>query len=174
MGMLSQTSTGVLKLRRAAAADVEAVDLLLKRSYPRLLKRDYPPSTMVTAVPMLARANPTLIGSGRYYVIEEAGRVLAAGGWSKSSPSRLRGRAGIGHVRHVATDPDVLRMGLGQALLSHILNDARRNDVTEMQCLSTRTAQRFYQSLGFEAGRELDIPLAQGISFPAIEMWLKL
>ena len=65
-----------------------AVERLLLRSYPRLLAADYPPSVMVTAVPLLARAQPGLLASGRYFVAEGAnGRVLAAGGWSS-------GRAG--------------------------------------------------------------------------------
>ncbi|WP_412563915.1 GNAT family N-acetyltransferase [Thalassobius sp. MITS945101] len=172
--MLSQTSPQLLKLRPATPADHAGVEALLARSYPRLLKRDYPPSTMVTAVPLISRANPTLLASGTYYVIEHEGQILAAGGWTKAAPSRSRGRAGVGHIRHVATDPDHLRQGLGQALMRHVIRDARRSGVTELQCLSTRTALRFYKALGFAEGRELNVPLAQGITFPAIEMWRKL
>lgn len=189
MGMLSQTlqaalrqttkdglveGHGDLRLRRAHPEDRAAIDQLLRRSYPQLLKADYPPSVMVTAVPLMSRANPRLLASGRYYVIETQGRVLAAGGWSKPTATRGRGRAGIGHLRHLATDPDYLRMGLAEAIVTHVLEEARREGVTEMQCMSTRTAHRFYWAQGFQSGRELQIPLAQGITFPAIEMWRKL
>ena len=53
-----------LVLRPATPDDFADVDALLARSYPALLKHDYRPSVLVTAVPVLARANPALVGSG--------------------------------------------------------------------------------------------------------------
>ena len=54
-----------LTLRHATPSDLAAVDALLARSYPRLLAADYPPSVLVTAVPIIARARPELLASGR-------------------------------------------------------------------------------------------------------------
>lgn len=73
--------TSTLTVRLAGRADLALVDALLARSYPALLKADYPPSVMVTAVPLIARANPGLVTSGHYYVVtDETGRVVGAGG----------------------------------------------------------------------------------------------
>lgn len=182
MTMLPQTSSvrnhsalvQGLTLRVAQKADSPSVDRLLRRCYPRLLKADYPPSVMVTAVPLIARANPALLASGRYYVIEREGQILAAGGWSLPQAQRGRARNDVAHLRHLATDPDYLRMGLGQRLVRYAMDEARTAGAQEMQCLSTRTAHRFYWTLGFQSGRELQVPLAPGITFPAIEMWRKL
>ena len=55
-------------LRRANPDDLSALDLLLARSYPRLLKADYPPSVVVLALPIIVRARPELLASGRYFV----------------------------------------------------------------------------------------------------------
>ena len=58
-------------LRVATPADLAAVDALLARSYPRLLAADYPPSVLVTALPLISRARPELLASGTYYVVED-------------------------------------------------------------------------------------------------------
>ncbi|MBS0565750.1 MAG: GNAT family N-acetyltransferase [Proteobacteria bacterium] len=153
-----------LILRRAVPGDLGAVERLLQRSYPKLLAADYPPSLMVMAVPLLARAQPGLLASGRYFVAEGAGgRMLAAGGWSG-------GRDGQGEVRHVATDPDATRRGIGRALMEAVLGDARAAGVSRMLCLATRTAVPFYRALGFEEVGPVLIGLRPGIEFPAVRM----
>lgn len=158
-----------LSLRLARPGDLGAVDRLLARSYPRLLAADYPPSVMVTAVPLLLRARPDLLASGRYYVVEDAeGRILGAGGYSLSrAPAGTRRLA---QIRHVATDPDMTRRGIGTAILRRSLAAAVREGVAGFYCLSTRTAVPFYAAMGFRAAGEVGIPLAPGIVFPAVRM----
>lgn len=153
-----------LILRRAVPSDLGAVDRLLQRSYPKLLAADYPPSLMVMAVPLLARAQPGLLASGRYFVAVGAeGRIVAAGGWSG-------GRGGLGEVRHVATDPEATRRGIGRALMGAVMGDARAAGVVRMLCLATRTAVPFYRALGFAEIGPVVITLRPGIEFPAVRM----
>ena len=66
-------------VRVATPSDLAAVDDLLSRSYPALLKRDYPPSILVTVLPLISKANPALLRSGSYYVAELDGIVVGAG-----------------------------------------------------------------------------------------------
>lgn len=155
-----------ITVRTAGQDDVAAVDMLLRRSYPSLLKRDYPPSTIVTAVPIICRAQPALVACGSYYVAEdERGRVVGAGGWTpkRRSPD-------VADIRHVATDPAALRLGVGRAILSRIFAKAQYAGVTRFDCLSTRTAVPFYQAMGFVTLGPIDIQLAKAVSFPAIQM----
>ena len=166
-----------LTIRVARPSDLSAVDLLLARSYPRLLRADYPPSVMVLALPIIARARPDLLASGRYYLAFGAdGVLLGAGGWSSSAPTQsdlpeagLR-TGGVGHVRHVATDPAAVRQGVGRAVMTAVFDAAIRASVPRMECLSTRTAVPFYASLGFQAIGAVDVPLRAGIVFPAVQM----
>lgn len=163
--------TETLTIRTACAEDFGAVDLLLRRSYPVLLKRDYAPSVMVTALPRIARANMRLLRSGSYYLVENDERqVLAAGGWSWRSPMGGPGAAGLGHIRHVVTDHRHTRRGIGAALMEHILETAGGEGVTKFDCLSTLTAEAFYTSLGFRRLGEVELSLAPGIRFPAVQM----
>jgi GNAT superfamily N-acetyltransferase len=153
-----------LTLRRARPDDLAAVDALLARSYPRLLKADYPPSIMVTIVPVLARAKPGLLASGRYFVVADGeGRVMGAGGYSLSG----RGRA---EIRHVATDPDATRQGIGRQLMLGIFTAAEGEGVTGYDCMATRTAVPFYEAMGFVVKGPVSVPVLRGMAFPAILM----
>jgi GNAT superfamily N-acetyltransferase len=160
-----------LTIRPTTAADLAAVDALMAASFPRLLKPDYPPSVLVTALPLIARANPVLLRSGRYFLAEDGdGRVLAAGGWSPAPPGGGAGREGIGHIRHVATHPDATRRGIATALLQRVLCDALGAGITRMEVQSTRTALPFYAKIGFARRRAVTVPLAPGIDLPVVEM----
>ena len=160
----------VYTLRAATPDDISAVDALLSRSYPKLLKADYPPSVMVTAVPLISRAQPRLLASGTYYVIEtDEGDVVAAGGWTRSRKYPRRG-----DIRHVVTDDRCLRRGLGRAIMEHCFDTARDAGVAEMECWATFTAVPFYTSVGFQKIGPISVPLAGGISFPAVRMTRRL
>ena len=167
---MSRMAVTVLTLRTATATDISAVDALLARSFPRLLKADYPPSVMVTAVPLIARARPGLVASGRYYLAEDAeGRLLGAGGWS------LRGGAlGVAEVRHLATDPGALRQGIARRIVGSVLDAARDAGLERIGCLSTRTAVPFYEAMGFRGAGAVDVTLSAGIVFPAVRMFRTL
>ena len=161
-----------LSLRTAVPADLAGVETLLRRSYPRLLAADYPPSVLVTAVPLIARAKPELLASGRYYVVEDAGgRIIGAGGFSLTGPlPGAAGAAGTAHIRHVATDPDALRWGVARAILNRVFRAAEAAGASTYDCLSTRTAVPFYAAVGFCELGGVEITLAAGIVFPAIRM----
>ncbi|MEM8849758.1 MAG: GNAT family N-acetyltransferase [Pseudomonadota bacterium] len=156
-------------LRPTTRADIPAVDALLADAYPRLLVADYPPSVLVTALPRISRAQPGLVMSGTYWLAEEEGVVLAAGGWTAQAPTG-GARPGLGHIRHVVSNPDRLREGHARAVLEAAMGQARVAGVTAFDCISTRTAVPFYQALGFRVLENIQVTLAPGIEFPAVQM----
>ncbi|SPJ28568.1 GNAT family N-acetyltransferase [Falsiruegeria mediterranea] len=159
-----------MHVRATTRDDLAVVDALLARSYPKLLKKDYPPSVLVTALPLISRAQPALLSSGTYYLVETDGhRILGAGGWSRDRQART-----VGHIRHVVTDATATRRGVGRLLLGHVLEQARVQGVTQMECWSTFTAEPFYREMGFETLGPIDVPLQPGITFPAIRMKQRL
>ena len=164
--------TEILTIRKTRRSDLSEIDALFRRSYPALLKANYPPSIMVLAVPLIARANPQLIVSGRYFCVSDrTGSIVGAGGWSGADPRRRSaGAPSTGHIRHVVTDHRRVREGIGRALMGHIFDDARDAGVLRLDCLSTWTAVPFYAACGFEEIGPVSIDLAEAISFPAILM----
>ncbi|MBM2575351.1 GNAT family N-acetyltransferase [Jannaschia sp. Os4] len=161
-------------LRPATPADLPAVDGLLARSYPQLLKGDYPPSVLVAVLPAISRAKPALLASGTYWLAEADGAVLACGGWTAAAPTDGGRAAGIGHVRHVATDPAHTRRGFARAVMARAMMQAAGAGVRTMECLSTRTAVPFYAAIGFRWQEELDVAIGGAIPFPAIRMTARL
>jgi GNAT superfamily N-acetyltransferase len=160
-----------ITIRATGAGDLPAIDALLCASYPVLLKPDYPPSVLVTCLPLISRAQPGLLRSGTYYMAADAdGRALAAGGWTHSAPQGGVGPRDVGHVRHVVTHPDATRRGLARAILGRCFAAARNSGVRWMMCQSTRTAEPFYTAMGFQRRGEIEVMLRPGIGFPAVEM----
>jgi GNAT superfamily N-acetyltransferase len=169
-----QSMEQTLTLRRAMPTDLAAVDALLSRSYPRLLAADYPPSALVLALPIISRARPELVSSGRYFVALEDERIVGAGGWSAGGPTDAATVRGVGHVRHVVTDDRRTRRGIGSAIMAQVIADARVDGFEWLDCLATRTAVPFYAALGFSTVQPVDVPLRPGIIFPAIRMLLRV
>ncbi|WP_299553472.1 GNAT family N-acetyltransferase [uncultured Tateyamaria sp.] len=152
-------------VRPSTSQDMAAVDALLARTYPKLLKADYPPSVLVTALPIISRARPELLACGTYYVAEEDGRILGAGGWTPD-----RKNSSLGHIRHVVTDDRALRRGVGRRLMNHSFDMSRATGVIRMECWATRTAVPFYKAVGFDEVGPIDVQLTGGISFPSVRM----
>ena len=163
--------TDQLTIRIANSGDVAAIDALIAASYPTLLKPDYAPSVLVTALPLISRAQPRLVASGSYFVaVDDTGRALSCGGWSESAPQGGMGARHIGHIRHFATHPGALRQGLGTAIMAQVLAQAIERGMRRMVCQATYTAVPFYSKLGFKTRAEIEIMLRPGIVFPAVEM----
>lgn len=163
--------TQILTVRPTTSADLATVDALFARSYPALLKADYKPSVLVTALPLISRAQPRLLSSGTFYVVEDdTGCVLGAGGWSMAAPGGARRQSSVAHVRHVVTDQRHTRRGVGRALMGHVFRKAAGSGARRIECQSTLTAVPFYQACGFRVLGEVAVPLRPGISFPAVMM----
>lgn len=164
------------KIRRATPQDGAVVSKLLATSYPILLKYDYAPTVLARALPSMIEAQPALLSSGTYYLVELKGRVVAAGGWSWSAPTggSAVGPRTTGHIRHVVCDHKITRRGGGRVLMAHIFETARAAGVTDFECFSTLTAVPFYVAVGFEEVCLIDVKLSPGVYFPAVHMRARL
>ena len=160
----------MFEIRGATPLDIAAVDAMLARSYGPLLRADYPPSILVVALPQIARAQPALLASGHYFLAEEDGRVVGAGGWSRGDPRGPARAPGLGHVRHVATDARAVRRGIGHAIMETAMDDARAHGTTRLTCVSTLTAAPFYRAMGFVERARVALTFQGGLAFPAVEM----
>ena len=159
-------------IRPASANDAASVSKLLASAYPVLLKYDYAPSILDKALPSMVEAQPALLTSGTYFLVEIRGRIVAAGGWSWSAPtgSSTLGSRTTGHTRHVVTDHRFTRMGAGRALMEHVLRSARQEGADKLNCFSTLTAVPFYEAVGFDQICPIDLKVSPGVYFPAVQM----
>jgi len=158
-------------IRRATPADLAEIDALLGRSYPALLKGAYAPSLLVTAIPLISKAQPHLLASGTYFVVTDEKELVGAGGWTRAVPgTRDKATQSVGHIRHVVTDHRRVRQGIGRRLMEHVLGSAREAGIKTLECYSTLMAVPFYTSIGFQTLGDMSVPLRPGIDFPAVHM----
>lgn len=160
-----------LTVRTAVPADREAVSRLLESSYSVLLRRHYPKALLDAALPMLKRANPTLLDCGTFFVAEsDEGATLGCGGWTRERPGKGNTAARLAHMRHFATDPGHTRRGIGRALYKACEDQARHAGIKRFECYASLNAEGFYAALGFERIEIIDLELADRATLPAVWM----
>jgi hypothetical protein len=66
-------NTAYFEVRIASPQDAEAVSALLAASYPLLMAFGYDPILFARALPVLTKANPALLSTRTWYVVEALG-----------------------------------------------------------------------------------------------------
>lgn len=159
-----------MQIRIALPEDAAAVTELLLRTYPVLMASSYDPDALAGALPVMTKANPELLASGRYYVAEEAGRLVGCGGWSLDQPGSGKVEVGLSHLRHFATDPEMTRRGIGRSIILQCAADARKEGATRFQAFAGLNAEPFYRSLGLVRLSVFDLAMGPTATLPAVLM----
>jgi GNAT superfamily N-acetyltransferase len=160
-----------MRLRIATLEDADAVASVLGPSYSRLMAGAYPPDLLARTLPAIIRANPDLLSSGRYFLVETgAGEAAGCGGWSAHPPGRSHVEPGRAHIRHFATHPDWIRRGVGRLLYERCAADARAAGFTLFEAWASLNGEGFYEALGFRPLGRIDTAMPGGVRFPAIRM----
>lgn len=160
------------RIRLAHPDDFAAVNELFQESYPVLLRANYSQAELEPVLPLIAVAKPELLASGTYFVATYGRRIVGAGGWTAAPPGKDAPEPGVGHIRHVVTSHRHTRSGIARGLMGEVLYHARAYGMAKLACLSTRTAEPFYQAMGFNTIKSVQVPIAGRFPFPSIEMEL--
>ena len=171
--MESRMPRNDIVIRTATPDDQNMLSALLASSYAEL-KGSYDPHGLDSALPYMSRANPKLLASGTYYIAEIDGAAAGCGGWTVEKPGSGDVAEGVGHIRHFATHPAFLRLGVARRLLDHCLEEARGAGIRTMMSQSTLPAEPFYASAGFQRVGAIEVEMSPGLILPAIEMRLEL
>ena len=164
-------STSPCTIRIATSSDACGVSDLLKTSYGELLAGHYESALLARALPLISRANPALLNSGRYFVAYDGeNRIVGCGGWSVDRPGTGELEGGLAHVRHFATHPSWVRRGVAKALLLRCIRDADAHGAEAIESFSTLSAVDFYRALGFDVIQEMNVELTPGLEFPSVRM----
>ena len=160
-----------MRLRVAAPEDASSVAAVLGPSYIELMAGAYSADLLARALPVITRANPQLLTSGRYYLVEaESGEPAGCGGWSAHPPGAAEPDPERAHIRHFATHPAWLRRGVGRMLYERCEGEARAAGFTRFECWASLNGEAFYASLGFRRLGLIETRLSRGLMFPAIRM----
>ena len=169
-------------IRKARLDDVDALNVLVRNSVVGLSSEDYSPEQLESALRHLFGIDTRLIEDGTYYVIEEDGRCVACGGWSRRrtlfggdqytgrSDDRLDPRTEAARIRAFFVHPDWARRGIATRLLVECARAARAAGFRRLELMSTLPGKPFYLREGFHALESVDLELPDGVLFPLIRM----
>ena len=160
-----------VSLRVASLGDASAVSRVLESSYPKLMASAYKSEELRAALPMMTRAQPSLLESGTYYVVETIdGFVVGCGGWTRERPGSGDIHPGLGHVRHFGVHPEWTRQGIGSLIYLRCVADATVAGVERFECFSSLNGEAFYSALGFTSLEHIDQEMSEGVFLPGIRM----
>ena len=158
-------------VRVSKPSDLDMISALLMESYGEILPLSYDPSTLDWALPLMTKANPGLVGSGRHFTASDTqGQAIGCGGWSAERPGTGEIEKGLGHLRHFATHPDWLGLGVGREIYNRCRDAATEIGIKRFECYSSLNAEDFYKALGLNSIRRLDVAMGPNNLFPAVLM----
>jgi N-acetylglutamate synthase-like GNAT family acetyltransferase len=157
-------------IRSARQDDIPAIEALIERSVHGLMAGHLSPAQRQVALGTVLGVDRQLIADGTYYVVEDAGAVVGAGGWSRRAtlygvpagqPRALDPAREPARIRAMFIDPAWARRGLGRAILERAEADARAAGFASVELMATPTGIEFYARNGY-AGEDAPIPLPDG------------
>ena len=163
------------RLRIATQKDAQAVEAVLKASYPALMAVAYDEAVLTPVLKLITQANTALLASGTYYVAEsDDGLVVGCGGWTmEKPPGAPDATSSVGHIRHFGTSPFWTRRGIGRAIFCRCESSAKFAGVNELEVCSSLNAEKFYAALGFKRIKIISVAIGPN-QFPSVlmRMWI--
>lgn len=171
-----------MRIRTARLSDVTAIEALIERSVMALMAGEYSEDQRRASVGPLFGVDRRIVQDGTYCVVEEAGRLVGAGGWSfrrtlfggdaVSGRDDAEAVPGVdpANIRAYYVDPGAARSGIGTALLLRSEAEAARRGFTRLEMGATLTGRPFYARHGYRVGEAFSFALPGGLMFPLVRM----
>jgi GNAT superfamily N-acetyltransferase len=163
-----------LTIRPANETDRKQLEGLIAECYATVYPGWYDNELLGDALPAMLKIDPKLIASGCYFVAEVDNKVAGCGGWSAGAPGKELSEESVGHIRHFATDPQLMRKGVGGAILEQCIKEASSFGLAKLKCFSSLPAEGFYARHGFEKIDQVNVMLGEAVYFPAVLMEKRL
>ncbi len=173
--------------RPAIIDDVPELHTLITASVRGLSLGVYNSAQIESALEHVFGVDTQLIHDGTYYVIvDAAGRIAAAGGWSrrrtlfggdqtKHGPDPLLDpQTEAARIRAFFVHPDDARRGLGRLLFAECQAAARAAGFSRMELAATLPGEPLYAVLGFTVTERFSITLPDGVNLPLARMTRRL
>ncbi len=167
--------------RVAAKADIPAIGNLMGQAIPALLAPYLSPEQIEAAFGIMG-LDTQLVEDGTYYVIENKGRIVGCGGWSRRATlfgvDHTTGRDAnlldpakdAARIRAMYTHPEWTRNGIGRRILELSEQAALREGFARFELASTLSGEPLYRACGYEPVEEFEEKFASGVRVPLIRM----
>jgi GNAT superfamily N-acetyltransferase len=184
--MSDLTYSAGVRLRLARPEDVPALEALIARSARGLSAPHYTARQTEAAVRHVFGVDSQLITDGTYFVLEEEGRPVACGGWSRRRTLYGSDRAKSGQdpvldpavdparIRAFFVDPGAARKGLGRRLVDECVRAAREAGFRAIELVATLPGEPLYLACGFAVIERFDLDLPDGVRLPVSRMRMEI
>ena len=149
--------------RPADADEIRALESLIRRSARGLSRGHYSDAEIEAAIAHVFGVDSELIADRTYLLVEEDGRAIACGGWSRRrtlfggdkfaarDDTLLDPACDAARIRAFFVDPNHARRGLGAALLAASEAAAAAAGFGALELMATLPGVDFYARAGFLA-----------------------
>lgn len=170
------------QLRLATHADIPALRALIERSGRALSVGFYSPQQADAITVHVFGVDTQLIDDGTYFAIEDAGELVACGGWSarrtlfggdqhkRGEDNRLDPATEPARIRAFFVHPAHARQRLAKRILDACLEAARAAGFASIELAATLPGEPFYRRYGFEPDERFEITLPGDIQVPLVRM----
>jgi len=169
-------------VRAARLDDIPAMEALIARSGIALSEGFYTREQAAAVTEHVFGVDTQLVADQTYFLIEQDGKLVACGGWSKRSTLFGADRAKQGpdplldpateaaRIRAFFVDPSAARQGLGRLLLRHCTDAAAAGGFRVLELAATMPGVPLYLACGFEVVEPFEITLPGPIQVPLARM----
>jgi GNAT superfamily N-acetyltransferase len=169
-------------IRLARDTDIPALEKLIPLSVRELQSGCYSAAQMEAAIGSVFGVDRQLIRDSTYFVMISEGEIVGCGGWSKRK--KLFGSDAIesgenamldplrepARIRAFFVHPDWARRGIGRKILDACEKAIRAAGFHAGELVATLPGEPFYAAFGYVAAERYDIPLANGLRLPVVQM----
>jgi ribosomal protein S18 acetylase RimI-like enzyme len=164
LGMTSQVDSARVQIRPATAADLSMLVDFRIAMFADMFAREHGSEAPRPEDPALRTANERWLDEhlGRDYlgwVAELDGRPVATAGllWFAHPPGHVNVGGVEAYILNVYTRPEARRMGLAQALMERVVEEARAAGVRRIWLRASDEGRPLYEAMGFRTGRYLEL-----------------
>jgi GNAT superfamily N-acetyltransferase len=171
-----------IAVRAALPDDIPAMEALIARSGIELSEGFYTKEQAAAVTEHVFGVDTQLVADQTYFLIEQDGKLVACGGWSKRSTLFGADRTKQGadplldpatepaRIRAFFVDPGAARQGLGRLLLKHCTDAAAAGGFQALELAATMPGVPLYLACGFEVVEPIEITLPGPIQVPLARM----
>ena len=169
-------------LRLACDEDAPALERLIEHVTRTSLARCYSEAQLAVALGPVFGLDRQLIRDGTYFVVEDAGEIIACGGWSKrlavyggdrertGADVELNPQTDAARVRAFFVHPAWERHGIGRALLEASESAIRAAGFMRVELAATLAGEALYARHGYAVAERYDTPMPGGLAIAVVRM----
>jgi GNAT superfamily N-acetyltransferase len=170
------------KIRKASANDQVALTNLIALSARGLSAQVYTAAQIEAALRGTYGVDSQLIKDGTYFVVEDDGKIVGCGGWSRRrticggdsytqrDDAELDPATDAAKIRAFFIHPEHARQGIGKSILERCEAEAITHGFSRLELMATLPGVPFYTALGYERRTPVSQTLDDGITIEFVPM----